>query len=231
MIAVACLAVLPRRGFFIPGRPPGGALFCGPKPTPTHSRVVTPRPVSVHPIYSRTRGMCGAPGAFFPAKWHPRLRARVVKRWLCRCDARVVKRQKTTHPGRVGRNPKFDPGRQAGWCRQDGFEGPGARQGVIRIQTVLGERCALTREESAENPCDRPRAVTYQANFPAPTRSSFSYCLPGAARMGRPGKTHPRLPHSVRKPGGPGCAPQGYPSNTACAAKLSCRSFHFPVFK
>ena len=29
---------------------------------PTHSRVVTPRPVSVHPICSGARGMCGGPG-------------------------------------------------------------------------------------------------------------------------------------------------------------------------
>ena len=101
MIAVACLAALLRRVFLYRDGPRRGS-FLRPKAHPTHSRVVTPRPVSVHPIYSRTRGMCGAPGAFFPAKWHPRLRARVVKRWLCRCDARVVKRQKTTHPGRVG---------------------------------------------------------------------------------------------------------------------------------
>ena len=29
---------------------------------PTHSRVVTSRLVPVHPIYSRTQGMCGGPG-------------------------------------------------------------------------------------------------------------------------------------------------------------------------
>ena len=40
----------------------------------------------------------------------------------------------------------------AGWGLQGVLEGPGARQGVIRIQTVLGERCALTREESRRTP-------------------------------------------------------------------------------
>ena len=43
----------------------------------------------------------------------------------------------------------------AGRSLQGALEGPGARQGVIRIQTVLG---AQPPGRVAENPCDRPRA-------------------------------------------------------------------------
>ena len=35
---------------------------------PTHSRVVTPRPVSVHPICSGIQGMCGGPGPVLPLR-------------------------------------------------------------------------------------------------------------------------------------------------------------------
>ena len=56
-----------------------------------------------------------------------------------------------THPGRVGKKRNLTRA-AAGWGLQGVLEGPGARQGVIRIQTVLGERCALTREESRRIP-------------------------------------------------------------------------------
>ena len=94
--------------------PAGVSRLCEaamPKPAPGQGTTPpTPHiPVLSHPVQSQFipfvqgPGECvGAPGAFFPAKWHLLLWARVVKRWLCRCDARVVKQQKTTHPGRVG---------------------------------------------------------------------------------------------------------------------------------
>ena len=37
---------------------------------PTHSRVVTPRPVSVHPICSGAQGMCGGPGPVLSLHGH-----------------------------------------------------------------------------------------------------------------------------------------------------------------
>ena len=54
----------------------------------------------------------------------------------------------------------------AGWGLQGVLEGLGARQGVIRIQTVLG---AQPPGRVAENPCDRPRAEKHPPpSYPQP---------------------------------------------------------------
>ena len=45
----------------------------------------------------------------FSAKWHPRLRARVVKRLLCCCDYRVVLRCSAHPPRAGGQKTKLDP--------------------------------------------------------------------------------------------------------------------------
>ena len=70
--------------------------------------------------------------------------------------------------GRVG--PQRNLTRAAaGWGLQGIPEGPGARQGVIRIQTVLGERAALTREESRRTPVTAPGPLrTHPPPTPGP---------------------------------------------------------------
>ena len=102
------------------------------------------------------------------------------------------------HDGWVGAQQNLTTA-AAGNCKQSGWGAPGCGKGCPHIQTVLGERCALTREESCGNPCANPGAVCTHLSPALQLLPRFLFPVPSGGHRGR----------RVKK------APQGIPGHTA----------------
>ena len=92
----------------------------------------------------------------FPAKWHPRWRARVVERLLCCCDYRVVLRCSSHPPRAGGKITKLDPrGSGPGFAGRLGS--PGVRQRVPAHSDRTGGALCAHPGRVVRKPLCKPR--------------------------------------------------------------------------
>ena len=114
----------------------------------------------------------------FPAKWHPRWRARVVRRWSCFCAHSVVCSVLPTHTGRAGRIRNLTRAAAATVSRAAG-KPRGAAKGARTFRPYWPVAAGGGREESCGNPCASPGAVcTHLPPFPYSSPLALFCCLP-----------------------------------------------------